>query len=45
MQALGHMVTGFGYSHPAMIDALDPETRGYLKRLQMDDPAVLSKVS
>jgi len=45
MQALGHAVTGFGYSHPGMIDKLDPTTRGYLKRLQMDDPTVLSKVS
>ncbi len=44
-QAAGHKVTGFGYSNPGMLDKLDAQTRGYLKRLQMDDPAILTKVN
>lgn len=43
-QAAGHKVTGFGYSNPAMIAKLDEQSRQYLRRLQMDDPAILAKV-
>lgn len=43
-QALGNAVTGFGYSNPAMVDELDDQSRDYMERLGMDDPAILDSV-